>query len=208
MSHIAYKLEWEVWEGKSHDVVCRIVEFPGWGTNTRLANIQPLFEPSEPVHFDTNFALLEDVPDYPNNTANWPIMSHRMLDVLLSVREFPYHAIPVTLVQDTVDVDIRYDADGRPKPEYSKTDYVAVQLTSYADVFDAERSECSPYPFAWAANSRGIVDKLVMRVPPEGLPPLFRIEETAIPIFVSAEARAALESAGIRGPVYWPHKQN
>ena len=103
-------------------------------------------------------------------------------------------------------VEIRYDAQGRPRPEYSKSDYVAVQLASYCDAFDAERSVCDPYP--WDPEGVGFVDKLVMRVPPEGFPPIFRIEECSTRLFISADARRALDAAGIRGPEYEPHKQS
>lgn len=199
--HPAYRIEWDYFSGHPDETVCRIVEFPGWEDNGRLCHLQPLVQPSEPVHFDTHFELLEhDAPDYPNNTAGWPLMSRRMLDVLRSVGDFPHHVIPVTLVQDTIEVEVRYDERGRPKPEYSKTDYVAVHLTSYADVFDEERSSFEPHPmfpeFAFG------VDKYVFRTPPEGLPPLFRIKKCFVPLFVSAKARAALEAAGIRGPIY------
>lgn len=201
MTPSAYRLEWNYFNDRPDDIVCRIVEFPGWQTNTRLSSIEPRYQPSEPVEFDTHFELLEkDTPDYPNNTTRWPVMSRRMLDVLLSVREFEHHAIPVTLVQDTIPVEVRYDASGRPKPEYSKSDYVAVQLTSYADVFDVERSTFSWHPMF--PEHAGIVEEYVFKVPPEGLPPLFRVAIFFVDLFVSAEARAALDAAGIRGPVY------
>jgi hypothetical protein len=202
MNSPAYLVRWNPFQGPPDGIVCRIVEFPGWDANWVLAGVCPPFEPSEPVEFDTNFALLEKVPDYPNNTARWPVMSRRMLDVLLSVGEFAYHAIPVTLVQDTIDVDVRYDALGRPKPEYSKTDYVAVQLLSYTDVFDAERSLFTRSRLDPDEILR--IRKLALNVPPEGLPPLFRLEVYDVHLFVSAEARAALDSAGIRGPEYVP----
>lgn len=196
----AYRLTWNFFNYRPDDIICRIVEFPGWDNNICLAGIRELFQPSEPVEFDTHFELLQDAPDYPNNTPEWPVMSHRMLDVLRSVGDFPHHVIPVTLVQDTIPVEVRYDADGRPRPEYSKNDYVAVQLTSYTDVFDTERSR-----FRWNPmfpDSAIRVDKYEFRVPPEGLPPLFRVQIFTVDLFVSAEARAALEAANISGPVY------
>jgi len=202
MNSPAYLVRWNIFGGPPDGIVCRLVEFPGWKSNRLLASVSPPFQPSEPVEFDTNFALLDDAPDYPNNTADWPVMSRRMFDVLLSVGEFAHHAIPVTLVQDTIPVDVRYDALGRPKPEYSKTNYVAVQLLSYADVFDRERS-------LFTLSRRDPdeimrIRKLALDIPPEGLPPLFRLEVYDIHLFVSAEARAALDSAGIRGPEYVP----
>ena len=206
MNDLAYGLQVNPFEGKSHDIVCRIVEFPGWNDNIQLANVWPPVRPPEPVQFDTNFELLElEVPDYPNNTARWPIMSRRMLDVLLSVREFPYHEIPVILVQDTAPVDVRYDVFGRPRPEYSKTDYVAVQLAQYTDAIDMEKSSFRTISFLPSHIAR--FEKLVLSVPPEGLPPLFHMEAYAVQLFVSAEARDALERAGIRGPVYVPLRQ-
>lgn len=69
MTPPAYRLEWNYFYHRPDDIICRIVEFPGWDQSTRLAAIKPRFQPSEPVRFDTHFALLEDAPDYPNNTA-------------------------------------------------------------------------------------------------------------------------------------------
>lgn len=206
MNDQAYGLRVNPFEGKSHDIVCRIVEFPGWRDNIQLADVWPPVRPPQPVDFDTNFELLElEVPDYPNNTARWPIMSRRMLDVLLSVREFPYHEVPVILVDDTAPVEVRYDALGRPRPEYSRTDFVAVQLAQYTDAIDMDKSKFDVWPMMPSRIS--LFERLVLSVPPEGLPPLFRMEAYAIQLFVSAEARDALERAGIRGPVYVPLRQ-
>ncbi len=201
MNSPAYHLRAIFHEYRSDEIVCRLVKFPGWDDNTVLACISPPLRPDKPVWFDTNVALLEDTPDFPNSTEGWPLMSRRMLDVLLSVGEFSHNAVPVTLIQDTImPVERRFDEHGQPRPEYSKSDYVAVQLLSYADVFDRENSVFVGLP--WNPDVIGNIRKLALSVPPEGLPPLFRISEFPVWLFVSPEARAALEAAGIRGPVY------
>jgi len=184
-------------EGKTHDIVCRIVEFPGWRDNTCLCEPWPPVRSPDGVRFDTNIELLEQTPDYPNNTAHWPLMSRRMFEVLQSVRPFACHEIPVTLVDDTIDVDIRYDARGRPLPQYSKTDYLAVQLSNQGDYLDMERSR-----YRVRFNTVRHIHEHVFNIPPEGFPPLFRLSVGRVDLFVSAEARMALEQAGIRGPVY------
>ena len=45
-------------------------------------------------------------------------------------------------------------------------------------------------------------DKLVLREPEGGLPPLFRISSSKGMLLASADARSALESAGIRGVTF------
>jgi len=200
MNPPCYRLEPEyygVYEGKTHDIVCRIVEFPGWDNNTCLCRPWPPVRSPDGVRFDTNIELLELTPDYPNNTVNWPLMTRRMFDVLQSVRPFACHEIPVTLVDDTIDVDIRYDARGRPLPQYSKTDYLAVQLSNHGDYLDMERSRYRSYE-----KTPPRIYEYVFSIPPEGLPPLFRLSISPVGLYISAEARAALEQAGIRGPVY------
>ena len=198
MNPPCYRLEPEYFEGKTHDIACRIVEFPGWNDNTRLCRPWPPVRSPDGVRFDTNFEVLAMQPDYPNNTVNWPLMSRRMFDVLQSVRPFPCHEIPVTLVDDTIDVDIRYDVFGRPRPQYSKSDYLAVQLAHRSDYLDRERSEYE------SRSKTGIlfVYRYAFNIPPEGFPPLFRLTVAPAALYISAEARAALEQAGIRGPVY------
>jgi hypothetical protein len=113
-----------------------------------------------------------------------------MLNALLSVRDFPHQVIPIVMIDRAVGDSKEFDENH---------DFVAVQLLEHQDVFDWEKSVYKRNPERSDIIDR--LDKLVLKIPQHGLPPLFRI--AAIPLrtrlFISAEGRAALEQAGIKG---------
>jgi hypothetical protein len=142
---------------------------------------------------------LRRVTDYPYNREGWPIVSKRMLEALLSVREFPHQVIPITMVN----LEFQ-DFDEQGNKLLSRTeihDYVAVQLLEHQDVFDWEQSVYERDPEVPNCIEASSLDKLVLRSPLGGFPPLFRIGTVPVrtDLYVSAEGRAALEAAGIRG---------
>lgn len=162
-----------------------LVEFEGSDALAGLIDDRPLTRLPERICFEANTATLEKI-DYPINDHGWPIMSTRMLDVLRAVGDFPHRAIPLVMLDDTVDP---------PRPGSANRDFVAVQLTGYTDAFDWDRSE---YTRSALADDRVLkVKKLVLKDAP--LPPLFRLSARPGPLLVSAAARAALEAAGIGG---------
>lgn len=77
------------------------------------------------------------------------------------------------------------------------TDYVAVQLLEQFNIFDREKSVYR----SWASDPGSIasIRKLVLEVPEEGLPSIFRITDDPISLYVSPEAKAALEEAEVTG---------
>jgi hypothetical protein len=160
-----------------------------------FASMAPL-DIVEPLLFEANFGALRgrDLPV--SAPATWPIMSRRMLDVLLSVAPFEHRAIRCVMIDDTVPSNDRRDASGNLRREIVDERFIAVQLTKHVDAFDWERSvyerdERSP-------SSVADVSSLVLRDDVE-LPPLFRLSAYPQRLFVSAEARTALEAAGLSG---------
>ena len=132
--------------------------------------------------------------DYIVTNPDLPVMSKRMLSVLESVGYFPHQTISVT-IEDTVLVT---GTDGKLQPSGKiNTDYVAVQLLEQLDIFDRKKSIYEPSFIN--PNDVGDIDKLVLKVPPQGLPPIFRIKDNRTYLYVSPEAKAALEEAGITG---------
>jgi hypothetical protein len=127
--------------------------------------------------------------DYPYilEVWTWPIMSRRMLDVLLSVGNFPHQVIPVTFKS--------------VENKEANHDYIILQLLEFSDLLDMDKSVYT--------IERGVADpemtfvcnvKLkVLREPAGGFPPIFRIKGDSIPLHVSAVAKQALEDAGIQG---------
>jgi hypothetical protein len=213
--HQAYELDHKlVYPNSDFDHEAWIVQFPGWNNvlsgfaapqviemcgmeafERREQRADGLwyvnqFRLPEHVEFETVGDIIHHT-DYPYCKPRWPIMSKRMLDTLLSVREFPHQTIPITMI----------DCEVVHKPELGRNeksgeeihDFVAVQLLEHLDIFDWERSDYKPDP----AMPR--VDRLVLRVPEGGLPPLFRVKKRETYLYVSPEGRAALESAAIQG---------
>jgi hypothetical protein len=149
----------------------------------------------ERIEFESvgNFLMIHDlrrtrVTDYPYNREGWPIMSKRMLETLLSVREFHHQVIPIVMLDAFTPIEFEENHD-----------YVAVQLLEHQDVFDWGKSVYERDPEL--PNGVDSLEKLVLKELSEGLPPLFRIATTPLKnlLYVSAEGRTALEAAGIRG---------
>jgi hypothetical protein len=151
----------------------------------------------QPIRFDANFRTLARV-DYPYNNVRWPIMSSRMIQTLEAVGEFSHKAIEIVMLDDTILPPDRYDQSGKPRnPKLENRDFRALQLLNHLDAFDweksvAERDEDLP------ARAQSI-DKLVLKEPAGGFPPLFRLSVYPVALFVSSAARTALEKAGIGG---------
>jgi hypothetical protein len=150
------------------------------------------------------FAGLKDwlsPTDYPYiyEPRNWPIISRRMLDVLLSVGDFPHQVIPILF---TIVYNPEYsEEEWLAKIPFYNHDYIILQLLELSDVFDMERSEYN--------TVRGVADpeevfltniyNIVLKEPEGGFPPIFRVKGDAVPWYVSAKAKQALEDAGIQG---------
>jgi hypothetical protein len=127
--------------------------------------------------------------DFPNleDADGWPVMSKKMAEVLLSVGDFPHQIIPVTFV-DHLDEPI-------------EDEYVILHLTELSDFFDLDKSIYTREPLERDPSHTIICDieKLVLKEPVNGFPPMFRVKWTSVDLFVSAEAKTALEAAGIKG---------
>lgn len=86
-------------EGERGQWDAYLVKFPG-SKEVRFWSAQPLNLP-EPVEFDAQTDVLGSI-DYFAAAPTWPVMSKRMLDVLLSVGEFPHQVIPLVLHETPV----------------------------------------------------------------------------------------------------------
>lgn len=199
MNSTAYILWHDSTHLKGNDDDAILLPFKGKEYVCGWVGTEPLHVP-DPVLFEANFKITRQ-SDYPCNDVNWPIMSLRMIEVLRSVGDFSHRLVPVRLIDRKVREPLRYLPDGSLRPEVSDDRFAAVQLTEHIDVVDWDRSV-----FERDQIGPGIVfysfEKLVLREPSGGFPPLFRIPANNGPLFISAEARRALESAGIRGLLF------
>jgi hypothetical protein len=151
-----------------------------------------------PVLFKANFKVTQQ-SDYPCNDVNWPIMSPRMMETLRKIADFPHRLVTVRFIDRRARGPAHHLPDGRWRPDVVDDRFAAMQLTEHIDVVDWERST-----FRRSRVDPGLCffEKLVLVTPPEGLPPLFRLSSSEGMLLVSAEARRALEAAGIRGVTF------
>jgi hypothetical protein len=138
---------------------------------------------------DIVFVSLTNLLDYPYilEVWSWPIMSRKMLDVLLSVGSFPHQIIPITF-KKLESKEINHD-------------YVILQIMELSDLLDMEKSVYSIETVFADPEETFVCDvKLkVLKEPANGFPPIFRIKGDHVPLYISAVARQALEDAGIQG---------
>ena len=75
----------------------RVQDLEGRGAYETFCTTREFSELPNPIQF---YAISDAVPytDYPHNDIQWPIMSERMLEVLLGVREFPHRTYSIEVV--------------------------------------------------------------------------------------------------------------
>jgi hypothetical protein len=135
---------------------------------------------------------------YSKYGSSWPIMSKRMLEVLLSVRDFPHQTIAIDIKDATQVADVERGI-GLKDSGIHNHNFVIVQLLEQLDIFDWEQSVYEPDTISSSSFTVGEINKMVLKEPETGFPPLFRVTINSTRLYVSAAARAALEAAGIGG---------
>ncbi len=175
-----------------------IVKFAGWD-RLFFAETDPVLL-EEPVKFEANFEVLPSLDVLICENRTWPVISRRMLDVLLSVGPFAHRAFRCVMIDDTVMSVDRYDDRGLRAAVIDER-FVLLHLTTHvADAFDWERSR---YERDDDDPTRVLaIQKLVLNDVP--LPPVFRLAPYPRRLFVSAAAKTELESAGVRGVEFYP----
>jgi hypothetical protein len=127
--------------------------------------------------------------DFPSiqYARSWPIMSMRMVNVLLSVGDFSHQIIPVTF-RNHSGIAIDYD-------------YAILNLVGLARFMDLDQSVYTTKPSRTDPTKSMVwdIEKLVLKKPEGGFPPMFRVQWNTVDLCVSAEARDALEAADIKG---------
>jgi hypothetical protein len=191
-----YRLKWNI--DHIYDVEVdgwlRESAFPNAPDNSTFWRIKEDLNLLNPVVFDVIGDIFEII-DYPYLDVTWPVMSKRMLDTLLSVGDFRHRAYPLLMVDCKQVYNEELDRDTNSGIVYDN--FFAVQVLEDLDVLDLgksiyERGKRNP-------DAIINVEKTVFREPSTGFPPLFRAIHLETYLYVSAEARSALEKAGIRG---------
>jgi hypothetical protein len=192
-----YRLKWNIdhlIDNAEVDGWLRESAFPNAPSNSIFWEIKENLILPNPVIFDVIGEVFEII-DYPYLDVRWPIMSQRMLDTLLSLGNFRYRAYPLLMV----DCEQIYNEELGTKAASGIVfeNFFAVHLLEDLDVLDLENSIYE----RGKRNPDAVinVEKTVFIEPPTGFPPLFRAVHLENYLYVSAEARSALEKAGIRG---------
>jgi hypothetical protein len=187
------------WEGFSQPDVewdANLIDFSGWEyLRVEFWKPKPIKALPKRIEFDAGYEDLQ-LMDYLHNNVQWPILSQQMLHVLLSLGKFSYQAIPLVMVDDVLDWDTM-EPTGR-----ESHDYIALQLLEHQDLFDWENSVYEHNPNK--PNPFNSLQTLVLKTPETGFPPIFRIPTLPRRLFVSAQARAALETAALQGLKFIP----
>lgn len=193
-----YQIKWNIshLQDTSHDI--KIVPFNGY-ENTVTLSSKNIYELPEIIQFNSFLPFIKnknDVLDYPSNNMSWPIMSERMFNILLEIGQFNYKVIPIKLIENQ---------SYKIKEQISSYDiplnYLVVQLLEHQDYFDNVNSIYTPHPRL--PNLVKKISKLVVTLP-NNIPPLFRLKICPNPLFISNEAKRALEDANIKGVQFIP----
>jgi hypothetical protein len=184
-------------EDTSRERDAYIVEWPEYREySTKFMDPDDFEYPNHGVEFQGYESSLSDT-DYPFNNVRWPIMSKRMLNTLLAVRKFPHRTWDVPFVGFPDNAPEGLLREGLRGGVRHDDEFVAVQLLEQLDIFDWENSV---YREGFVSpDTVSSIRKLVLKVPDEGLPPIFRLTVYPVLLYVSPEGRAALEAANIKG---------
>ena len=141
------------------------------------------------------------------------IVSQRLIDVLLSVKKFNYRKYKIVILEDGA-TRFQKNPEGYKSPEpYANPEefkkkslrddmYIFQPLEILSNVFDWENSVYKQYDYDKEINVPSSIREFVLKEPKGGFPPVFRLKESPVTLFISAEAREALKKAGIKGTSY------
>lgn len=199
-----YRLTWDLdhlptWDvGLDEEVYdAWLIEFPG--APSSVGDFLPpvdLGELPERIEFQGVFGYI-DLTDYLYTDVMWPIMSRRMLEVLRSVGNFAHRVYPIVITNAEEGEERPYDSE--------RHDYVVIQLLESLDAFDRVNSIYQIDPEFPNFLSSHNIEKIVLKRPEGGFPPLFTVARP-LPgdLYLSAEAKLALDTVGIKGIDYRP----
>jgi hypothetical protein len=164
-----------------------------------MMNIIPFDMPNK-IYLRANFNVVPNNTDYPITDLTFPIFSKNVLDLLNRIQKIEIASFPTIMIDDKFSDD--YLDQNRDVHSELNLDasFFAIQFLELSNVFDYTNSLFKPM----RSNPElpGIIKKLVLKEPENGFPPLFKIEESLSSIFVSQEAKEALELHSIKGCIF------
>jgi hypothetical protein len=134
--------------------------------------------------------------DFPVFSLGINLISNKMLDALLSVNDFAYDTLQLTLIDESKKHACLGKVNKQLDGVQVNYDYFFFKPTEDIVVFDFEKSKYKRMPFDLSRPYD--IDKLVFKEPSEGFPPVFRTSETS-GLFISHEAKEVLDRKGVHG---------
>lgn len=197
-----YTLEWEFEHLCDMNYDIGLLPFEGSKSLRHLMRgTDEIDLPKKTIEFLANFSVIESQTDYPIVDQPMPVMSKKMIDTLSGVGHFQHRLYPSILIDDTYIVNNRFDEAGELKKNIPVIDsFFIVQILEILKVLDYEHSIYEPMN-EWEQFPT-LISKLVLKEPEGGFPPLFRVFEKPSAVFVSREAKEALEANNTKGCVF------
>jgi hypothetical protein len=162
----------------------------------------------EVSYFKGNVSLIKELKlDYPYSSSGQAstLMSVNMLSAFLKIKNVPHLSFPVIILDNSIRIDNvsdLYSGEIKVKSTEKLEGFVRVQLLEHIDAFDWEKSKYTRPAWMKDQSRVGDISELVLKRPPSGFPPLFRLSVSPTELYVSREARESLKAAQIRGVAF------
>jgi hypothetical protein len=144
-------------------------------------------------------------PEYLNELDNvkalegCPIFSQKIIDVLLSIRDFKHRVYPIAVLKERGNLEPYKDIEKFKKLSL-RDDLYIFQTMEFLDIFDWQKSSYEQDDYDIELNVPTYIRQFVLKEPDGGFPPLFRLLPLqSMEIFISKEAREALKVSGTKG---------
>jgi hypothetical protein len=194
-----YSLEWDLshLRDTSYDLAILGSKHDAESLRRKLMKSEKLVI-DKPIEFLANLHSTANI-DFPVS-GGFPVMSHHMIQSLSGVANFKLFEYPVLLIDDTF-LDGRYEPDGSLKEMVKRlTNFSLIQTLEIFEGLDYSRSD-------FAAMQPGqlfptVINNFVLLEPPTGFPPLFRVIEKRSVLFVSEDAKLALQANNVKGCLF------
>ena len=213
MSDLAYLLQKDInrlshmERGDAYDI--KAFEFPKMSELRYAYQIRPLDLPQKTFFYEySKDEYINNLDSLHAPETNY-IFSQRMIEILLSVKDFKHRKYPIKILRD-IAIKFLKNPDGYKIPNpYEELDFFEkksirndmfiLQTIELLDVFDWEKSIYKQSELSKEVGTAGHVSEYVLKEPKGGLPPLFHISASPTLLFISREAREALKIAKIKG---------
>lgn len=206
----------------------KLIRFPNWGDATFTnPTIDYSTRAPTPVEFVGDLARLHQV-DFPYlDQAILPLMSMRMLMVLLSAGEFPYRMHPTRIYDQSIQDQVIQPWDGEraeaviADPSLYTEKFFLVQVLEWSDVLDRHRTILAKSEYNARGKRTGVagmrateadslyldseaIEELALTVPETALPGVFRTKGLSTRLLCAEKSKQACHDAGLIGVSFRP----